>query len=125
MKIDPRESCANVKENSWWAFVHDTVAHPLMALFGWPRWALEFHDFTSERAWPRERPARNSIRMVQTRRWGVLSVKRLDADTYSVMRRIHRGRFITRATVILCARDVTEAVERAALLYSKDGEENA
>lgn len=38
MKTDPNE-----KENMLWAFIHDAIAHPLMALTG----------YTSHRAWPR------------------------------------------------------------------------
>jgi hypothetical protein len=53
VKTDPRKACANDEERVWWAFVHDLIAHPLMALFGWNGWTLRFHDWTSRRAWPR------------------------------------------------------------------------
>lgn len=53
MKTDPNKGCANEKENMLWAFIHDAIAHPLMALTGYSRWALRFHDYTSHRAWPR------------------------------------------------------------------------
>ena len=30
-----------------WAFLHDAVAHPLLALTGCAHWAVRFHDWTS------------------------------------------------------------------------------
>ena len=30
-----------------WAFVHDVVAHPLLALTGCADWAIDFHEWTS------------------------------------------------------------------------------
>lgn len=53
MRTDPREACGNEHQRLLWALVHDAVAHPLMALAGWPKWALRFHDWTSHKAWPR------------------------------------------------------------------------
>lgn len=53
MRTDPRCACANERQRLLWALVHDGLAHPLMALAGWPRWALRFHDWTSHKAWPR------------------------------------------------------------------------
>jgi hypothetical protein len=53
MRTDPRTACANDEERTFWAFVHDAVSHPLMALSGWSKWSLAFHDWTSHRAWPR------------------------------------------------------------------------
>lgn len=53
MKTDPNKGCANERENFFWAFVHDCIAHPLMALTGYAAWALRFHNYTSHRAWPR------------------------------------------------------------------------
>lgn len=53
MKTDPNEACANTEQRLLWALVHDAIAHPLMALSGYARWALAFHDWTSRHAWPR------------------------------------------------------------------------
>lgn len=53
MKIDPNKACTSEKENFFWAFIHDAIAHPLMALSGYAAWALRFHNYTSHRAWPR------------------------------------------------------------------------
>lgn len=53
MRTDPRAACANASERLGWAVLHDLLAHPLMALTNWARWALAFHDWTSVRAWPR------------------------------------------------------------------------
>lgn len=57
---DPRRACANKEERLLWALLHDGVAHPLMALTLFSRWAVAFHDWTSQRAWPRieDRPAK-------------------------------------------------------------------
>lgn len=54
MKTDPNKGCSNQEERLFWAVLHDAVAHPLMSLFGYPKWALRFHDYTSHRAWPRK-----------------------------------------------------------------------
>lgn len=53
MRTDPRAACANDRERKGWAIVHDLLAHPLMAITLWSRWSLAFHDWTSNRAWPR------------------------------------------------------------------------
>jgi len=53
MKKDPNKACSNKKEQPGWAFLHDAVAHPLMALTGYSAWSVRFHDYTSKKAWPR------------------------------------------------------------------------
>lgn len=53
MKTDPNKGCANEKENMLWAFIHDAIAHPLMALTDYSFWSIRFHDYTSHHAWPR------------------------------------------------------------------------
>lgn len=53
MRTDPRVACANSKELWGWAFLHDLIAHPLMALTNYSRASLRFHDWTSFHAWPR------------------------------------------------------------------------
>ena len=53
MKRDPNAACANADQRLVWALVHDVIAHPLMALTGYCRLALRFHDYTSRKAWPR------------------------------------------------------------------------
>ena len=37
---------------SFWRFVHNAVAHPLMALSFGARWSDRFHDWTYEQGWP-------------------------------------------------------------------------
>lgn len=54
MRTDPRAACTNAKELKTWAFVHDAIAHPFMALTNWSAVSLRFHDWTSHRAWPRK-----------------------------------------------------------------------
>jgi len=34
-----------------WEFLHNAVAHPLLALSFNATWAVRFHDWTAERAW--------------------------------------------------------------------------
>lgn len=53
MKTDPNKGCTNQEERAFWAFLHDGIAHPLMALTGYSKLSLRFHDYTSRRAWPR------------------------------------------------------------------------
>lgn len=53
MKTDPNTICDGQDENGFWAWVHDAVAHPLMAVTGYSVWSLRFHNFTSHKAWPR------------------------------------------------------------------------
>ena len=55
MMTDPRKACANTEENLVWALIHDGIAHPLMASTLFSKWSLRFHDWTSQRAWPRAR----------------------------------------------------------------------
>lgn len=35
---------------SAWAFLHNALAHPLMAFSGNSGWANRFHDYTAEKA---------------------------------------------------------------------------
>ena len=53
MKTDPNKACPNEAQRFFWAFVHDFLAHPLMAITAWSTWSLDFHDWTSHKAWPR------------------------------------------------------------------------
>lgn len=53
MKMDPNKGCDNPTENKFWAFLHDAVAHPLMAVSGYAKWSQSFHNYTSHKAWPR------------------------------------------------------------------------
>uniref|UniRef100_A0AAU6VYQ4 Uncharacterized protein n=2 Tax=unclassified bacterial viruses TaxID=12333 RepID=A0AAU6VYQ4_9VIRU len=53
MKTDPNHICANQEEHKGWAFIHDAVAHPLMALTFYCGLSLRFHNYTSHKAWPR------------------------------------------------------------------------
>jgi len=55
MKTDPNEGCKTKEERLIWALIHDGICHPLMALTGYAKWAISFHNFTSHRAWPREK----------------------------------------------------------------------
>lgn len=64
VRTDPRAACANERQRFWWAVLHDVVAHPLMALTGWSKWALRFHDWTSHKAWPRAQ-VRRPLRFVR------------------------------------------------------------
>lgn len=39
---------------SWWEFVHNAIAHPLLALFPRTLWVHELHDWTAGRAFGEE-----------------------------------------------------------------------
>jgi len=53
MKLDPNKHCSLFKQNPFWAVIHDAIAHPLMAITGYCKFSIAFHDFTSQRAWKR------------------------------------------------------------------------
>ena len=36
----------------FWRIIHNAVAHPLLAFEG--EWAERFHDWTAEKAWPKQ-----------------------------------------------------------------------
>lgn len=57
MKLDPNRYCIHYDENLFWAIVHDTIAHPLMAITLYKvEWFIRFHNYTSQKAWVRKRP---------------------------------------------------------------------
>lgn len=66
MRTDPRKACANKEERLLWALVHDGLAHVLMALTFYSAWSVRFHDWTSQRAWPRNRPAKVGFSLCTT-----------------------------------------------------------
>lgn len=53
MKVDPKKLCVVFEESLPWALLHDLVAHPFLALTGYSRSAVRFHDWTSCKAWRR------------------------------------------------------------------------
>lgn len=60
MKLDPNRYCVNFKEHLGWAIIHDLIAHPLMAITLYKvDLTIQFHNFTSQRAWIREDVSRN------------------------------------------------------------------
>lgn len=61
MRTDPRRACVNEEERLLWALIHDGIAHPLMALTLFSRWAIRFHDWTSSKAWPRKTYQRGAL----------------------------------------------------------------
>lgn len=64
MRTDPRKACANKDERLLWALLHDGIAHPLMAITLFSAWSIWFHDWTSQRAWPRGKPAKTGYAFV-------------------------------------------------------------
>lgn len=122
MRTDPRAACANAEERWIWAFIHDAVAHPFMALTNWSRPALTFHDWTSHRAWPRAeaapvvRYAITSDHLV----YGRVHVREEEPDgIYSV---IHGRRSLT---VRVQARDVEDALTKGIELFRLQDEHEA
>ena len=61
MRTDPRIACANERQRLLWALIHDGLAHPLMALTGYCKAAVAFHDYTSHKAWPRTPKRRKGL----------------------------------------------------------------
>jgi hypothetical protein len=112
MRTDPRVACGNEKELVFWAFVHDAIAHPLMALTGWSKFSLRFHDYTSHYAWPRDKrtPARPVT--VRSDRFGDLTVTTTPAGFFEVAHGRIAHRLCVRAT------DVSDAVEQAEQWFS-------
>lgn len=61
MKKDPNKAC-DKPGHLGWAILHDALAHPFMALTGFSRLGVRFHDWTSHKAWPRrQRAAREYV----------------------------------------------------------------
>lgn len=108
MRTDPRVACANEKELLFWAVIHDLVAHPMMALTGYSKSSLTFHDWTSRHAWPRD--TRNYVPHIETyqsERFGVLMIEAKAPGFF----RIHHG--IIDHTFGTQASDVSDAIEKA------------
>ncbi|OUM01787.1 hypothetical protein [Variovorax sp. JS1663] len=85
MRTDPRAACANAEERFIWAFVHDAICHPLMAITNWSRLSVRFHDWTSWRAWPRVVPAAaDPVMPLPSRHHGPLEVRSLGPGIYAV-----------------------------------------
>lgn len=82
---DPREACANAEEAAW-AFVHDAIAHPLMALTAWSACAVRFHDWTSARARATQRSTRCGRRVYE-----VPCLRKRGAARAVHTRRCHEG----------------------------------
>lgn len=53
MKKDPNRYCVAFRQVLFWAIVHDSIAHPFMALTLYSKWSQRFHDYTSRKAWIR------------------------------------------------------------------------
>lgn len=53
MKTDKNIACRNPRQSFLFAAAHDLIAHPFMVLTGYSKLSRRFHDYTSERAFPR------------------------------------------------------------------------
>ncbi|MFA6199125.1 MAG: hypothetical protein WC679_01800 [Bacteroidales bacterium] len=53
MKTDPNNHCIHYKQDLLWALIHDIFAHPFMAITGYSKIGIDFHNYTSHRAWKR------------------------------------------------------------------------
>lgn len=50
--VDTREILIkSYRIQPFWAFMHDAVAHPLLALTGCATWTVRFHEWTSVKAY--------------------------------------------------------------------------
>jgi hypothetical protein len=107
MKTDPRAACANIKEHLGWALAHDVLAHPLMALTLYRRWAVRFHDWTSKRAWPRMTASPGAFFVLDSRH-GPVRMRQEMAGFYSAT-----CPFLKAHKVVVYADDPLEALEMA------------
>jgi hypothetical protein len=108
MRTDPRAACANEKELLFWAVVHDLIAHPLMALTGYSKVSLRFHDWTSRYAWPRDkRTYLPVLEAVYSDRFGWLMVESTQPGIF----RVTHG--LIDHTYGMAAENVSDAVEQA------------
>lgn len=41
------------KQNTFWAIIHDSIAHPFMAITWYSKLSIRFHNYTSHKAWKR------------------------------------------------------------------------
>lgn len=118
MRTDPRVACGNEKELLGWAIVHDLLAHPFMALTGYSRVSLRFHDWTSHRAWPRDERYYVPLRQtVLSDRFGPLHV----ISTLPFMFRVSLSSI--EHTYGVRARDVSDAVEQAEAWFDRLAED--
>ena len=108
MRTDPRAACANAEERKGWAWLHDAVCHPLMALSGWSTWSVRFHDWTSHHAWPRASGVTVTY-TVPSRRHGELLVKHGAAAPGFW----HVQHPAIRHAIVVRAGDAVDAVEQA------------
>lgn len=53
MKVDPQNHCLKFRQSLPWALIHDLVAHSVMAVTGYSRFSIWFHNYTSHKAWRR------------------------------------------------------------------------
>lgn len=108
MRTDPRKACENEKQLLVWAIIHDLIAHPFMALTLYWRVSLRLHDWTSQRAWPRNTAiAPFEIAVVPSDRWGLLLVTRTPAGFYEIKHPVLAHRFGVKAI------NIDDAVEQA------------
>lgn len=87
MRTDPRKACKNEKERRGWAFLHDLLAHPFMAVTLWARASIRFHNWTSLKAWPREKASLEWWPMkvlLKTEHWGLLTATEIARDVWSI-----------------------------------------
>ena len=75
MKTDPNKGCPNENECFVWAFIHDAISHPLMAITAYSKLSMRFHNYTSYRAWPRV-DKKSQIIAVQAKDEDIINVLR-------------------------------------------------
>lgn len=115
MRTDPRVACEKPEvERVGWAVLHDLLAHPFMALTGYSRAALNFHNWTSLLAWPRPAGAtgvatghKNPPTARQRCAWGIASAQQVGPGMWQVQHPT------VNHAVTLRAANVAEAVVRA------------
>lgn len=114
MRTDPRAACANAEEKLAWALIHDGLAHPLMALTGYCRPAVAFHDWTSKKAWPRPTTRLHQADSFAHPTHGILRVREIEPLDRGFWAVDHGWK---NRTVCLQARDMEDALAKGIHLY--------
>jgi len=98
MKTDPRTACANSNEARGWALLHDLIAHPFMALTNWSSLSLRFHDWTSNKAWPRLTPTGKQWVWERPSVFGTVEITAFGNHIYSIKHPRVQHAFVTQAS---------------------------
>lgn len=113
MKLDPIIACPNETQLFGWAFLHDFVAHPFMAITLWSPWSLRFHNWTSLKAWPSARLIPPEFSHAWIPLWHRADYRRVGQGLYEVLHPRVDHSFRCQA------KDASEALSKAVVYFSE------